>query len=123
MASMNKRNNLRISEIMQEKGITLAELASRIKRVDKDGVERTLTSATLSARILGNPSLSNLYEIAEVLGVKITELFPEEDQILHVDNEKESPIQKTKREETKPLHTFAYCPHCGEQVQVGVVLL
>ena len=103
---MNKRNNLRISEIMQEKGITLTELASRIKRVDKEGVERTLTSATLSARIMGNPSLSNLYEIADVLGVKITELFPDEDQHLSQINncqEQKETLLPSANEEVKPV--------------------
>lgn len=31
-------------------------------------------------RVNGNPSLSNLYDMAEEFGVKITELFPPEDQ-------------------------------------------
>ena len=31
-------------------------------------------------RFNGNPSLSNLYDMAEVFGVKITELFSPEDQ-------------------------------------------
>ena len=75
-----KRNRLRIAEIMQEKGLTLADLTTKIIRTDKDNNQRTITKATLCSRINGNPSLSNLYEIAEALGVKITELFPEDDQ-------------------------------------------
>ncbi|WP_278814935.1 hypothetical protein [Leyella stercorea] len=52
-----RRNNLRISAIMKEKGLTLPDLAARITVTDKDGKERTLTSAALGARINGNPHL------------------------------------------------------------------
>lgn len=75
-----RRNNLRITAIMQEQGLTLPDLAERLTTKDKDGNIRKLTSAAIGARINGNPSLSNLYDIAEALGVKITELFPPEDQ-------------------------------------------
>ena len=102
-----KRNKLRIAEIMQEKGLTLADLTAKIIRTDKDNNKRTITKATLSSRINGNPSLSNLYEIANALGVKITELFPEEDQWQQRVFPSEFKIQ-------------TICPSCGAKISASV---
>lgn len=102
-----KRNNLRIAEIMQEKGLTLTDLASKIVRTDKDNNQRTITKATMSSRINGNPSLSNLYEIADALGVKITELFPEEDQW-------------QQRVLPNKIKMQTICPSCGAKISTTV---
>lgn len=102
-----KRNKLRIAEIMQEKGLTLADLTSKIIRTDKDNNQRTITKATLCSRINGNPSLSNLYEIAEALGVKITELFPDEDQW-------------QTRVMPKRFQMQTICPSCGAKISASV---
>lgn len=101
-----RRNNLRISAIMKEKGLTLPDLAARITVTDKDNNKRTLTSSALGARINGNPHLSNLYEIADALGVKITELFPPEDQCT------KAPAAKFKIQTT--------CPSCGAKISASV---
>ena len=74
----NRKNNLRITEILKAKGWTYEDLAQRMSELDPN--HRLLNKATIGARINGNPSLSNLYELANALGVKITELFPAEDQ-------------------------------------------
>ena len=102
-----KRNKLRIAEIMQEKGLTLADLSAKIIRTDKDNNQRTITKATLCSRINGNPSLSNLYEIADALGVKITELFPEEDQW-------------QKRVFPRKINMQTLCPSCGAKISTTV---
>lgn len=102
-----KRNKLRIAEIMQKKGLTLTDLTAKIIRTDKDNNQRTITKATLSSRINGNPSLSNLYEIANALGVKITELFPEEDQW-------------QKRIVPKHFQINTICPSCGAKISASV---
>lgn len=91
---------------MKEKGLTLPDLAARITLTDKDNNKRTLTSSALGARINGNPHLSNLYEIADALGVKITELFPPEDQCTTV------PTAKFKIQTT--------CPSCGAKISASV---
>lgn len=101
-----RRNNLRISAIMKEKGLTLPDLAARIIITDKDNNKRTLTPAALGARINGNPHLSNLYEIADALGVKITELFPPEDQCT------KTPVAEFK------IQTI--CPSCGAKISASV---
>lgn len=106
-----KRNNLRIAEIMHEKGLTLTDLANKIVRTDKDNNQRTITKATMSSRINGNPSLSNLYEIAEALDVKITELFPEEDQWQ---------VSAEKKQANTEFKMQTVCPSCGAKISVSV---
>ncbi len=102
-----RRNNLRISAIMKEKGLTLPDLAARITVTDKNNNKRALTSSALGARINGNPHLSNLYEIADALGVKITELFPEEDQW-------------QKRVFPRKIKMQTTCPSCGAKISTTV---
>ena len=105
---MNKRrNNLRITAIMQEQGLTLPDLAERLTTKDKDGNVRKLTSAAIGARINGNPSVSNLYDIADALGVKITELFPEEDQW-------------QTRVLPRKINMQTICPSCGAKISTTV---
>ncbi len=57
---------LRINEILEEKGISIAELGRRINK------SRSTMHATLEK---GNPQYSTLVEIAEAIGVDVTELF------------------------------------------------
>ena len=102
-----RRNNLRITAIMQEQGLTLPDLAERLITKDKDGNVRKLTSAAIGARINGNPSLSNLYDIADALGVKITELFPEEDQW-------------QSRVLPRKINMQTICPSCGAKISTTV---
>lgn len=102
-----RRNNLRITAIMQEQGLTLPDLAERLTTKDKDGNVRKLTSAAIGARINGNPSLSNLYDIADALGVKITELFPEEDQW-------------QTRVLPRKINMQTICPSCGAKISTTV---
>lgn len=47
MAQANKKNNLRIAEIMQQKGVTLNELAAKITRTDKDNNIRSIAAPRL----------------------------------------------------------------------------
>jgi transcriptional regulator with XRE-family HTH domain len=64
---------LRVKELCKKKGLTIAEVASKI------GV----TASALSQNLSGNPSLDRLVEISDALGVPIQELFsvPETDVI------------------------------------------
>lgn len=57
--------DLRIKEIIKEKGLTIQEVA------DKIGVNRV----TLSNSINGNPTVETLNKIAGVIGCPVTELF------------------------------------------------
>lgn len=56
---------LRIKEILKEKGISQKELADRIG----------FTYAGISKALNGNPSLATLEKIASALGVEISALF------------------------------------------------
>lgn len=135
---MAKKNNLRIAEILKSKGWTLGDLAQRMSELDPKG--KLLTKSTLSGRINGNPTLSNLYEVAEALDVKITELFPKEDQVCITlslkdslkeqenDNNAQSEVNvdehvEKEHEQHPSLEAITFCPHCGKKVRVGVVLL
>ena len=66
-------SNLRIKEILKEKGIYQKDLSEKI------GV----AEISLSRSINGNPSLDTLQKIADALNVPISELFerPESDTI------------------------------------------
>lgn len=57
--------NLRIKEVIKEKGMTITELA------DKMGINRV----NLSNMVNGNPTVETLNKIATALNVPITELF------------------------------------------------
>jgi transcriptional regulator with XRE-family HTH domain len=56
---------LRIKELCKEKHITMAELAGKIG----------INPVTLTQSLNGNPTLNRLQEVADSLGVDISELF------------------------------------------------
>ena len=57
--------DLRIKEVIKEKGMTITELA------DKMGINRV----NLSNMVNGNPTVETLNKIADALEVSVTELF------------------------------------------------
>lgn len=81
---------LRIKEIMKEKGVTQKDIAEKLG----------IAPATLSMTLNGNPTINTLERIANVLGVGVSELF-------------------SKREEKlDPPYTVATCPNCGKQIKL-----
>ena len=56
---------LRIKEICKEKQITMKEIAEKIG----------INHITLSQSLNGNPTLSRLQEVADIIGVSVPELF------------------------------------------------
>ena len=56
---------LRIKEICKEKQITMKEIAEKLG----------INPITLSQSLNGNPTLSRLQEVADILGVGVPELF------------------------------------------------
>ncbi len=86
---------LRIKEIMREKGVTSIELA------DKVNVTRTSISYIINGRVM--PSIERLEQISKVLGVRITELFDDS----HEENNT-MVIQETIR-----------CPACGARLTLN----
>ena len=65
--------NLRIKDVVKEKGMTITELA------DKMGINRV----NLSNMVNGNPTVETLNKIADALNVPVTELFeqPKKDTV------------------------------------------
>lgn len=57
---------LRIEDVLESKGVTIAELARRLN-VSRSSMHNTIKK--------GNPNLSTLQDIASALGVPVTELF------------------------------------------------
>lgn len=66
---------LRIKELCKEKHTTMAEIAKQIKWKDKEGEHIGISPITLSQSLNGNPTLSRLQEVADILGVSVPELF------------------------------------------------
>jgi len=56
---------LRIKEVCKEKGLKMSDIAEKLK----------ITPVNLSASLNGNPTLNRLTEVANILGVDVSELF------------------------------------------------
>lgn len=61
-------NELRIREIMLEKGISVNEMSEKLG----------ITRQSFYSIVNGNPTMSTLTKIAEILGVTVKELFKDE---------------------------------------------
>lgn len=72
-------NKLRIREVMLEKGISVNEMSEKL------GVTRQ----SFYSIVNGNPTISTLAKIAEILGVTVKKLFKDESNGNISDNEKE----------------------------------
>lgn len=65
MSKTNGTMALRIKELCKEKQITMKEIAEKLG----------INPITLSQSLNGNPTLSRLQEVADILGVSVPELF------------------------------------------------
>ena len=72
-------NELRIREIMLEKGISVNEMSEKLG----------ITRQSFYSIVNGNPTMSTLVKIAEILGVTVKKLFKDESNGNISDNEKE----------------------------------
>lgn len=79
---------MRVKEILRQKGMTSKELAEAL------GMTETGLSIAISDK--GNPPLSRIKQLAEVLEVDISELFAPQDIIKIT------------------------CPHCGRVIRVQI---
>ncbi len=72
-----------IQRVMEEKGVTLTELASRLPgRPDKEGNPRAMSKGALSAMLSeGNFTLKSLEKIADALGVEVVDLFERSEEV------------------------------------------
>lgn len=66
---------LKIKDVAKSKGMTMAQIAEKLG----------INPITLSQSLNGNPTLSRLTEVANVLGVDVSELFvqPRGEQDIH----------------------------------------
>lgn len=71
-------NELRIREIMLEKGISVNEMSEKLG----------ITRQSFYSIVNGNPTMSTLAKIAEILGVTVKKLFKDESNGSISDNEK-----------------------------------
>lgn len=72
-------NELRIREIMLEKGISVNEMSEKLG----------ITRQSFYSIVNGNPTMSTLAKIAEILGVTVKKLFKDESNGSISNNEKE----------------------------------
>lgn len=79
---------MNIKKVIKAHGFTMKSVADSLG----------ITLAALSQIASGNPSVKRLQEIADIIGVSLSELVSDE-------SEKE---------------TFIICPHCGERIKLSV---
>ena len=68
----------RIKELCRERHTTLAEIAKQINWKDKNGEHLGISAVSLTQSLNGNPTLSRLQEVADILGVEVPDLFERE---------------------------------------------
>lgn len=95
------------------------------------------TQNVLQNLINGNPSIKKLEELCEKMGCDVTDLFYPIDEAGNENNANEAQtFAESKQMDSQPQTDNmqsnaapviqvqpAFCPHCGKQVRVGVVLL
>lgn len=95
------------------------------------------TQNVLQNLINGNPSIKKLEELCEKMGCDVTDLFYPIDESGNENNANEAQTSaESKQMDSQPQTDNmqsnaapviqvqpAFCPHCGKQVRVGVVLL
>lgn len=88
---------MNIQKIIKRKGFTIASVAAKMKN-EREG-KIGMTQGSLSSMLNNNPTITRLQEIADIIGVSLSELVTDEA------SEKE---------------TYIICPHCGEKIKISV---
>lgn len=113
------KTRIDIRRAIKERGYTAKDFA------EKCG----MTISNLSCNIInGNPTVRKLSEICDVLGCDITDLFypingEEQNKIDEQGKLPETSTTAPQAQTQPPVATNAFCPHCGKQVLIGVVML
>lgn len=79
---------MNIKKHIKNKGFTISKVAELME----------VSQPALSKMLDGNPTINKLQEIADIIGVSVSELVADE-------SEKQ---------------TFIICPHCGERIKLSV---
>lgn len=90
-----------IRSVLQEKGISIKELAERIGT----------TSGAVISRIDGNPTANALEELANAIGCQVGDFFPSQEEVLTLTPPDLSPT---------PSSPEIICPRCGERICLSV---
>ena len=96
------------------------------------------TQNVLQNLINGNPSIKKLEELCEKMGCDVTDLFYPIDETGDENNANEAEVVADNKQTNSQMQSEGalgtasmplmqpnpvFCPHCGKQVRVGVVLL
>lgn len=87
---------MNIKKVIKDSGWTLEQLAAEMK--NKNG-DKGISQPSVSSIVNGNPTLDKLQEIANIIGISVSELLRDEND-----------IRKTS----------VTCPHCGMEIQIEV---
>ena len=87
---------MNIKKVIKDSGWTLEQLAAEMK--NKNG-EKGVTQSSVSQMLNGNPTLDKLQEIANIMGISVSELL---------------------RDENDMPYSSITCPHCGKDIQIEV---
>lgn len=87
---------MNIQKIIKRQGFTIASVAAKMKN-EREG-KIGMSQGSLSSMLNGNPTIARLQEIADIIGVSVSELVADETE--HA--------------------TYIVCPHCGERIKLSV---
>lgn len=87
---------MNIKKVIKAHGFTIASVAAKLKN-SRGGIG--ISQGALSSTLNGNPSIDKLQEIADIIGVSLSELVADE---------------------ASEMETYIICPHCGEKIKISV---
>ena len=87
---------MNIKKVIKDSGWTLEQLAAEMK--NKNG-DKGISQPSVSSIVNGNPTLDKLQEIANIIGISVSELLKDEND-----------LKKTS----------VTCPHCGKDIEIEV---
>ena len=91
-----KIQSMNIKKVIKDSGWTLEQLAAEMK--NKNG-DKGISQPSVSSIVNGNPTLDKLQEIANIIGISVSELLKDEND-----------LKKTS----------VTCPHCGKDIEIEV---
>ena len=100
---ISQNDNTIIKQIMQDKGITIDELATRMGRAKTTIVNQLK---------LSNMTINSLAAIAKALDVEISDLFPVPDGYVHYEERRKSNIFSTQKQNAENVTKDEFALFC-----------
>ena len=100
---ISQSDNTIIKQIMQDKGITIDELATRMGRAKTTIVNQLK---------LSNMTISSLAAIAKALGVEIADLFPVPDGYVHYEERRKSNMLSMQKQNSENVTKDEFALFC-----------